>query len=203
LSPEFTAIVMAGGRGTRMGGPEEKPLVRVAGVGMLERVVAAIRESTRVSRILVACSPHTPKTEKRVRAMRLRTVQTSGRGYVEDAREASAQARTASVVVISADLPLISGRLIDAAAERYLRAGKPALTTVAKPVDGGDPAPVGLNVFDRDALLSGKQLREETFVVDSASLLVNVNTREEVERAERIVSRERAKRRGRLLSPPG
>lgn len=185
-----------------MGGPEEKPLVRVAGVEMLERVVAALRGSTRVSQILVACSPHTPETARRARELGLRAVQTSGRGYVEDMREAAARARTASVVVISADLPLVSGKLIDLAVERFLEAGKPALTTLARPSHGGSPAPLGLNVLDREALLSGKRLRQEAFVVEGASALTNVNTREDVEMAEQIISGGRPRRRGRLPSRP-
>jgi GTP:adenosylcobinamide-phosphate guanylyltransferase len=185
-----------------MGGPEEKPLVRVAGVGMLERVVAAIKGSAGISQVLVACSPHAPETERRARALGLRTVKTSGKGYVEDMREAAAKARTPTLVVISADLPLISTRLIDMAVERYMDAGRPALTTVARSPHGGSLAPVGLNVLDREALLSGRQLSEETLVVEGEPDLINVNTREEVDTAERAIAGGAPAKRRRLPAGP-
>jgi len=42
----------------------EKPLLKVAGIAMVERVILALAGSGRFDRILAAISPNTPKTKE-------------------------------------------------------------------------------------------------------------------------------------------
>ena len=50
----MTALVMAGGKGTRMNVATEKPLLEVGGKSMIEHVVVALKRSKVVDRIIVA-----------------------------------------------------------------------------------------------------------------------------------------------------
>ncbi|MDQ3561605.1 MAG: NTP transferase domain-containing protein, partial [Thermoproteota archaeon] len=63
----IAAVVMCGGRGSRMQqqqqqGGIEKPLLKVEGIAMVERVISALAGSYRFDRIVAAVSPKTHKT---------------------------------------------------------------------------------------------------------------------------------------------
>ena len=59
-----TAVVMAGGKGTRMGTATEKPLEKVFDKPMIIGVLDAISGSKLIKNIVVATSSNTPKTEE-------------------------------------------------------------------------------------------------------------------------------------------
>ena len=59
-----TALVMAGGKGTRMRLAEEKPLIKVCGKPVIEYVIAALRNAKKIDSIVVATSTmHTKNHE--------------------------------------------------------------------------------------------------------------------------------------------
>ena len=58
----ITALVMAGGKGTRMKLPVEKPLISVCGRPSIEYVLAALKTAKKIDRIFVATTDFTPKT---------------------------------------------------------------------------------------------------------------------------------------------
>lgn len=97
---------MCGGRGTRLGGDTEKPLVEVCGAPMVERVAAALRES-RAEEVYAAVSPAAPETAERVHEIGLAVVETPGEGYVEDLT-AALDSIGKPVVTVAADLPLLA-----------------------------------------------------------------------------------------------
>ena len=59
-----TAVVMAGGNGTRMRGKKEKPLIEVRGIPMIQHVIDALLASKKISEVIILTSPNTPKTSK-------------------------------------------------------------------------------------------------------------------------------------------
>ena len=59
-----TALVMAGGKGTRMDLDCEKPLIEVNSKPMISYVIEALINSEYIDNILVAVSPNTPLTSK-------------------------------------------------------------------------------------------------------------------------------------------
>ena len=59
-----TALVMAGGKGTRMRIAEEKPLIKVCGKPVIEYVLAALKNAKKIDTIIVATTSCTPKTTK-------------------------------------------------------------------------------------------------------------------------------------------
>ena len=104
-------IVMAGGRGGRMGGVE-KPLLRVCGVEMVVRVVRGVGGVCR--RTLVAYSPWTRGVGDLCRGALAgaECVMLGGSGYVDDLREAL-EIYPPPVLVLPSDTPFIRGDLVE------------------------------------------------------------------------------------------
>ena len=49
----ITALVMAGGKGTRMRASEEKPLIKVCGKPVIEYVICALKGAKKIDSIIV------------------------------------------------------------------------------------------------------------------------------------------------------
>ena len=58
------ALIMAGGKGKRMGLPIEKPLLPFLGKPLVDWVAEAVASAQNVSEFYIVTSPNTPKTEK-------------------------------------------------------------------------------------------------------------------------------------------
>ena len=58
------ALIMAGGKGKRMGLPVEKPLLPFLGKPLIDWVVEAVQSAKKVSELYVVTSENTPETEK-------------------------------------------------------------------------------------------------------------------------------------------
>jgi adenosylcobinamide-phosphate guanylyltransferase len=200
-----TALVMAGGKGARMTLPEEKPLLKVGGKPVIEYVLAALKNATKVDGIVVAVSDYTPKTAKHVAKFPVKVVQTLGQGYVSDMGCAVKTLKLHAVLAIAADLPLITGEIIDHIVKRYERCGKPALT-IAVPMaakaklglggeyafkfDGKLVVPAGINVID-GSKISEEELEQEVCVMDNLEVAVNINTVQELQIAEDLFQKKR------------
>jgi len=195
-----TALVMAGGRGTRMALGEEKPLLKVGGKPMIEHVLMALKNAKRVDEIVVVVSKHTPKTAELIKRFPVKILETPGEGYVPDMEYAVRRLKLETVSTISADLPLVTGEVIDRIIERYRRCNKPALAVVVPMetkerlglgvdyvLEAGDKrlVPAGINVIDGRRIDEG-ELEEEIFVIDEEKVAVNVNTPHDLEIAENL-----------------
>jgi len=193
-----TALVMAGGKGARMALSKEKPLLRIGGKPVIVRVLAALKNAEKVSSIVVAVSDYTPKTAKLMLQFPVLVIKTPGKEYVSDMQYAVKSLNLRVVLAIGADLPLITGEVVDSIVERYERCGKPALSVVV-PMEtkeklglGGEYAfkvgnmcvvPAGINVID-GRRIDEEKLDEEIFVVDRKEVAVNVNTLQELKIAK-------------------
>ncbi|MBE2900245.1 TIGR00454 family protein [Methanothermobacter thermautotrophicus] len=204
------ALVMAGGRGTRLGMDCEKPLLEVAGRPMIDHVLEALESATGVDDILVVTSPHTPMTEDHVRG-RHPTFRTSGEGYVEDLREVLSHLEGSyqgPLLVINSDLPLVRPSTIDWIISEYHSCPEPAMC-VAVPetlcrrygldfsgaLDG--LVPCGVNI-----LMSKNRVQEQRILEASMlELAVNINSCRDLKVLEKILGesdgREEAYKRGR------
>lgn len=196
---DIVALVMAGGRGSRMKLREEKPLIKVRGKPMIERVIDALKGSSRVNDIVVSVSRHTPKTAKKVRTHFIKFLETPGDGYIADMQYAVRKLKLRKVLVISADLPLITSKVIDKVVATYERSAKPALSVMCpievferfrlKPeyrfvVGSRIVSPVGVNMID-GGRIKDQEMDEEKLILDDEELTFNINTVEEVEIAEK------------------
>jgi adenosylcobinamide-phosphate guanylyltransferase len=198
-----TAVVMAGGKGTRMAINEEKPLLPVGGKPLVELVVSALQSAKKVSHIVVAVSDYTPKTAKFLAGFPVGVFKTPGKEYVSDLAYAVKALRLDVVLAVAADLPLLTSEVIDDIVEAYFCCGKPALA-VAVPLEtkrclgmslgyafeyGGEQVvPAGINVND-GRLIDEAELDQAVYVVDKAEVAVNINTVEELRIAEEQFAR--------------
>ncbi len=202
-----TALIMAGGRGTRMSHRLEKPLIPILGKPMVERVLDAIKRSTKVGRTLVVVSPNTPATaEKMASTSTVETIEAPGEGYIQDMRYVIKNEKLKTVLIVSADLPLITPELIDLVLEKYERCNKPALMVAVRrdfyEQQGflsnsnysqryGPIIPAGINVLD-GTRIDEKELEEEVLVLDRTEIAANINSREDVEKAQELARQEEA-----------
>ncbi len=188
-------LIMAGGKGSRMGLKLEKPLIKIGGKTMLERVAEALKGAKGIERIVVATSPDTPRTGEVAEKLGLDVIETPGQNYVTDAQRAIRMLIPKTVLVISADLPLVSSNLIDEIIECYLECGKPSLRVVTPtqpdmPDDSERPntkrgsastRPVGINIID-SRHIDESYIDEAEFVISSPESVLNVNSPRDLER---------------------
>lgn len=180
---------MCGGRGTRLDTAAEKPLFRVDGVPMVDRVLGALDDASSVDAVYAVTSPNAPETAAHVDVP---TVETPGEGYVDDLDAALADDRLSTpVLTVAADLPLLDGEILD----RVLDAHSSGSLSVLVPADlkrdlgvsddttfergGATVAPTGVNVVG-DA-------GDDAWLSDDRRLAVNVNTLADARVAERLL----------------
>jgi adenosylcobinamide-phosphate guanylyltransferase len=187
-----TALIMAGGRGTRMRMEGEKPLLQIQGKPMIQHVYEAVLASREVNNLIVVTSPNTPLTRDFAENLGLKVVETPGWGYVEDLAYLIKTINIENfdddvLLTITADLPLITGEIIDDVVVEYLNCGKPAMC-VAVPLEFftefdlkphlvlGDMVPSALNILRRN----NNQQDEEVLELRKFELALNINSPEDL-----------------------
>lgn len=190
---------MAGGRGSRlrMG---EKPLVTLFGRPLIDYVIAALRDSS-VQRILVATTDNVPRTRDWAEERELEVVETAGRGFVPDMVSAVQSAGIATpIMIIMADLPLVTADLIDEIIDVYSERPEKALSThtplalhsrLGRRPDslfnyrGQLIVPSGINVLD-GADIENEQ-EDYHLILERMELAVNINMVEDLMLCEKIM----------------
>ncbi len=199
---KITALLMAGGKATRMGHGLEKSLISIQGQTMIERVIDAIQESTKVDKTIVVVSPQTPKTAAGIRCIDgIELIEALGQGYIQDMRYAVKKRKPGIVLVISADLPLITAELIDQVISKYENCEKPALTVAVTrdfyeelgffsnseySQEYGNLIPAGINIID-GAKIDEEEIEEEVFVLNRIEIAANINSPEDLKRIREML----------------
>jgi adenosylcobinamide-phosphate guanylyltransferase len=202
------AVLMAGGMGKRLG-KDEKPLTDLAGKPMIEYVLSALSGSKNIQRIFVATSPRVPGTAVWLSAPRnkrngIRTISTPGDGFVKDMVLAVEEAGISGpVLIIMADLPLVTSELIDRIIERYQEAGTSALSVYMKldvctklglrpdtvfHRNNGFIVPCGINILDADRIREEQE--DYNLILDDEELALNVNARSDLDACEHFLKRD-------------
>lgn len=196
------ALVMAGGKGSRLN-KGEKPLVHLFGRPLIDYVVSCLVDSLAVSEgcILVATTKNVPLTSQWALEKGLEVVETMGKGFVPDMVEAVEKAGGKEpILVIMADLPLVTPDLIDQIVEIYDQRPEPALSAhtplhlharLGRRPDslfnyqGQLIVPCGINILD------GENIRAEQedyhLIMERIELAVNVNVAEDLRLCELIM----------------
>ena len=182
-----TALVMAGGKGTRLDLDCEKPMVKVNNKSMINYVIDALTESKYVDKILVAVSDNTPLTTKFLEDFPVVIVPTSGKGYIEDLSEVLSNRdyveENEVIMTIVADLPFVTAQQLDDVFEHYFERKKPAMC-VSVPESlfveyGIEPTLVfeGLVPTGVNLLLANNEEQDQTiYESQNIELAFNINT---------------------------
>ncbi len=190
---------MAGGRGSRLK-RGEKPMVTIFGRKLIEYVALALEDSS-VDRIYVATTDNVPLTRTWALEWGLTVVDTPGMGFVPDMIGAVKAAEVLDpIMIIMADLPLITSDLVDSIIEVYEGRPEPALSTHT-PLElhrrlGRRPdslfnyqgqliVPSGINVLDGEKIENEQE--DYHLIMERIELAVNVNLSEDLRLCERIL----------------
>lgn len=190
------AIVMAGGRGTRLKTPVEKPLFKLQNKALIKYVLDNLDSSKLVEKIIIATSPNTPETSEYIRDFDYDILDTPGIDYIHDLSFILDYFEEKSpediLLFINADLPFIWGDCIDFILNSYFKSKKEALSTLI-PVDIFERlnlkyeyeykglVPVGVNI-----LRSVNRIQDEyQLVLDREELAFNINTLQDADVANK------------------
>ena len=103
------AIVMAGGRGTRLKTPVEKPLFKIHDKPLIKYVLDNLNSSKLVEKIIIATSPNTPETSEYIKDFHYGILDTPGVDYLHDLSlildHFEAKSSNDTLLFINADLP--------------------------------------------------------------------------------------------------
>lgn len=183
------AILMAGGMGTRLKVPCEKPLFKLCNKPLIKYVLDNLNASRLIDKIIIAVSPHTQETTKYLKSLGgdFQILDTSGDDYLTDLSFIldyfEKKSCDDTLLFINADLPFISTETIDYVLDYYLKSDKDALSTLV-PVeifkdlglnysyefDGNVPS--GLNVLRSINIVQD----EDQLVIPKQELALNINT---------------------------
>lgn len=183
------AIVMAGGRGTRLKVDVEKTLFKLHGKPLIKYVLDNISSSKLVEDVVIAVSPHTQETTKYLKSLNgnFQILNTSGIDYLNDLSYIltlfESKSKKDTLLFINADLPFVSGETIDFILTNYLESSKDSLSAqvpveIFKKLDlkysyeFNGAVPSGVNV-----LRSINEIQDEDqLILPKIELALNINT---------------------------
>lgn len=192
------ALIMAGGAGLRLN-LGEKPLVSILGKPMIDYVIAAFRDSGYDTVIATSCQ--TPYTHNWARAQGYECVRTSGTDYIGDLCEAVGTLGVEGpFFTCVSDIPCLRPDHIRSIDASYFSSGREALSVwvpvtcigegrdhhFARPVNGTDACPAGINILRGD--LIARPQEEYELLIPDRDLAFNVNTRVDLEQVRAYLS---------------
>ncbi|MBK5133817.1 NTP transferase domain-containing protein [Candidatus Bathyarchaeota archaeon] len=195
------ALILAGGKGSRICSNTEKPLLLFLGKPLIDRVVEAAKSARNVSQIYVVTSKNTPQTEERCLKNGWRVLKTNGEGYHNDLKQAIIEGKLNSpVLTIPADLPALTGEFIDKIITLFEERGKNALAVFIPlekrkkmelsvsskdEFEGVMYAVSGVNIINGKKILAEGKIDTAALVTDEIEVLFNINTQKDLNIAEK------------------
>lgn len=197
------ALIMAGGKGRRMGLTVEKPLLPFMSKLLIEQVVDAVKSARHVSECYVVTSWNTPETEAKCLSDGLRVIRTDGKGYHDDLVQAIVKTRLLRpILIIPSDLPALTGKFIDKVISAFAGCGKDALA-VFVPIEKREELKLSVSSTDEYRgvwyavsgvnIINGARIQDEGKIDTSAiitgeiEVLLNINTQDDLAIAEKIM----------------
>jgi adenosylcobinamide-phosphate guanylyltransferase len=197
------ALIMAGGKGTRIGLAIEKPLLPFLGKPLIDLVVEAVKSAEKVSEFYVVTSKNAIKTEKKCLKDGLKVIRTDGKSYHDDLKQAILEAQLQGpVLTIPADLPAVTGKFLDKVVTAYEKCGKDALAvfvpistreTLELSVSSTDEykgvwyAVSGVNIINGAKIQDEGKIDTDAMITEEVEVLLNINTLKDLAIAERIM----------------
>jgi adenosylcobinamide-phosphate guanylyltransferase len=180
----------------------EKPLLKVEGIAMVERVISALAGSYRFDRIVAAVSPDTHKTNEFLKSKGIETIETAGEGFSQDLSRLLSKLRPQKVVAVPGDIPLLNSQIVNEILnfidDDDRQEQEPAISIILEKgfVEeiGVKPSIVlmnqychsGITIFNTMAV-GTEPVKERYIVMNRKEIALNVNTKEELELAEKLL----------------
>ena len=196
-------LIMAGGKGKRMGLPVEKPLLPFLGKPLIDWVADAVESATKVSEFYVVTSGNTPETEKHCKTKGWKILHTDAKGYHDDLKQAVHDADlTGAILTIPADVPAVTGKFLDKVISAFEASGKDFLA-VFVPIEKRER--LGLSISSTDEykgvwyavsgvnIINGARIQDEgkidtsAIITEEVEVLLNINTLKDLTIAEKIL----------------
>jgi adenosylcobinamide-phosphate guanylyltransferase len=198
------ALVMAGGKGSRMGLPVEKPMLSFLGKPMIDYVATAIGKAKNITTFYVITSDNTPNTEAYCQSMGWKFIHTDAKGYHSDLKQAVKQVGlTGPVLTMPSDVPAITGAFLDKVVDEFEQCEKDFLAVfvpIQKRLDLGLSisstdeykgvwyAVSGINVINGTKIQVEGKIETSAIITEETEVLLNVNTLKDVEIAQKLLS---------------
>jgi len=197
------ALIMAGGKGTRIGVAVEKPLLPFLGKPLIEWVVAAVKSAEKVSEFYVVTSKNALETERKCLRDGLKVIRTDGKSYHDDLKQAILEVQLQGpVLTMPADLPAVTGKFLDKVVTAYEECGKDALAVFVPiktrealelSVSSTDEhkgiwyAVSGVNIINGARICDEGKIETGAVITEEVEVLLNINTLKDLTIAERIM----------------
>jgi len=199
------AIILAGGKSSRLGEGKEKALIKIGGSGretqnrLIDLVVENVRES-KAEGFLVAISKNTPKTAEYCKLLNYKTIETPGEGYHVDLRYLLA--RYPEFVSVACDIAFLKTEHINSIIDFYIYNdfGRSNSISISTNITGAVPQDiipsyvVPSYVFEHDGrklVAVGLNIVTDSrtdlpFVFNDPLLAININTPQDLEIAKKV-----------------
>lgn len=189
------ALIMAGGKGTRLKFNGEKPLILLNNYPLIRYVIDALKKSKKVNKIIVATSKNTPETDEFLNKMGIKTIMTPGKGYVHDLGIILSNFKESDIILTAtADLPLITGDIIDKVLNEYEKSPESAICVLVpleifqkyslKPTTVfNNRVPSGLNILRG----INKTQNEKVLILEKIELALNINSCDDIKVFKKLV----------------
>lgn len=197
------ALIMAGGKSTRIGLATEKPLLPFLGKPLIDWVVEAVKSAEKVSEFYVVTSKNALETEQKCFRDGLNVLRTDGKSYHDDLKQAILEANLLGpVLTMPADLPAVTGKFLDKVVAAYEECGKDALAVfvpIAKrealelSVSSTDEhkgvwyAVSGVNIINGTRISDTGKIDTGAIITEDFEVLLNINTLKDLAIAERLM----------------
>jgi len=197
------ALIIAGGKGTRIGIDIEKPLLLFLGKPLIDWVVGAVKSAEKVSEFYVVTSRNAVETERKCLRDGLKVIRTDGKSYHDDLKQAILETQLhGPVLTMPADLPAVTGNFLDKVVTAHEKCGKDALA-VFVPIAARQALKLSVSSTDEHRgvwyavsgvnIINGARIRDEgkidtgAIITEEVEVLLNVNTLKDLAIAERIM----------------
>ncbi|MCW4046925.1 MAG: NTP transferase domain-containing protein [Candidatus Bathyarchaeota archaeon] len=197
------ALIMAGGKGTRMELSVEKPLLPFLGKPLIDWVVDAVKSAKRISEFYVVTSGNAPETEAKCLKEGLRVIRTDGMGYHDDLVQAILETELLRpVLIVPCDLPALTGKFLDKVIDAFAESGKDALA-VFVPIETREKLELSVSSTDEHKgvwyavsgvnIINGARIRDKgkidtaAIITEEVEVLLNINTQKDLATAEKIM----------------
>jgi adenosylcobinamide-phosphate guanylyltransferase len=197
------ALIMAGGKGSRMGLPTEKPLLPFLGKPLIDWVVEAIMDAEKVSEFYVIISWNTPQTEKHCLSKGWKVLHTDAKGYHNDLKQAVLKVGLKGpVLTMPSDVPAMTGKFLDKVINEFEGCGKDFLAVFVPiksrherglSISSTDEykgvwyAVSGVNIIDSTKIQGEGKIETSAIITEETEVLLNVNTTKDLEIAQKII----------------